>query len=184
MLPETEEIKKRRKLLDLTQKRLAMLSGISQSIVAKIESNKVSPSYTIIRKIFEVLESLEKKEESTAKQIMTEKIISLSKNDKLTKAIKLMETYGYSQIPVMEGGHSVGSLTDKTILDKLTNNMSIENLKKLQVKSIMGESFPTVGENTSTSVITVLLKDNYAVLIRRKEKIVGIVTRSDLFKMK
>ena len=53
MIPDIKEIKHNRMLLGLTQKDLASKTGISQSIIAKIESNKVSPSYEIIKRFMQ-----------------------------------------------------------------------------------------------------------------------------------
>ena len=60
MLPDVKEIKRRRKALGLTQKKLAMLAGVSQSVVAKIESGNVAPSYSIVKRLFDVFEEMSK----------------------------------------------------------------------------------------------------------------------------
>ena len=39
MLPKLEEISKRRRVLGLSQKHLARLAGVSQSMIAKIEAD-------------------------------------------------------------------------------------------------------------------------------------------------
>ena len=56
MLYELTRIKQMRRNLELTQTELAKLSGVSQSLIAKIERGNIEPSYTIARKIFAVLE--------------------------------------------------------------------------------------------------------------------------------
>jgi predicted transcriptional regulator len=40
MLPRLDEISKRRRVLGLSQKHLAHLAGVSQSMIAKIEAGK------------------------------------------------------------------------------------------------------------------------------------------------
>ena len=55
MLPKLEEIGRRRRLLALSQKQLANLSGVSQSMIAKIESGRISPSYLKTKAIFDIL---------------------------------------------------------------------------------------------------------------------------------
>ena len=62
MLPEIDEIQRKRKSLGLTQKELAALVNVSQSLIAKIETKKVNPSYRIVKKIFDTFEELEKKD--------------------------------------------------------------------------------------------------------------------------
>ncbi|MCS7105908.1 MAG: helix-turn-helix domain-containing protein, partial [Candidatus Aenigmarchaeota archaeon] len=90
MLPEIEEIEKRRKNLGLTQKKLAAFCGLSQSLIAKIESKKVNPSYSSVKKIFDCLEALEKKSLITAEQLASTKVIWIKSKEKVSKAIKLM----------------------------------------------------------------------------------------------
>ena len=51
LLPPVQEIKKRRVALGISQKKLASSIGASQSLIAKIESNRVNPSYDVVKKI-------------------------------------------------------------------------------------------------------------------------------------
>jgi len=53
--PPLSYIKKMRKKFGLTQAKLAKMAGVSQSLIAKIESEKIDPSYKIAKKIFTVL---------------------------------------------------------------------------------------------------------------------------------
>ena len=57
MLPELDGIPRLRKGLGLTQTALAALAGVSQSTVVKIEKGQMSPSYDIVRRIMNALES-------------------------------------------------------------------------------------------------------------------------------
>src|SRR5208282_3870818 len=68
MLPSIEEIGRRRRLLALSQKELANSLGVSQSMIAKIESGRISPSYLKTKAIFDMLEGLERKNEVKAKE--------------------------------------------------------------------------------------------------------------------
>ena len=46
MFNTLQEIKHLRKKFNLTQGELAKLAGVSQSLIAKIESNKINPTFT------------------------------------------------------------------------------------------------------------------------------------------
>ena len=72
MLPQLEEIEKRRKILGLSQKELAKMVGVSQSMIAKIETGRINPSYTKTKDIFDLFESLEKKREIKIGFVVTE----------------------------------------------------------------------------------------------------------------
>ena len=68
-LPPIQEIKKRRIALGISQKKLANTVGASQSLIAKIESNRVNPSYDIVKKIFEYLDRMEQPKTGLAKDV-------------------------------------------------------------------------------------------------------------------
>jgi predicted transcriptional regulator len=182
MLPNIDEMKRRRKNLGLTQKNLAGASGVSQSIIAKIESKKVSPSYAIVKRILDILEGMEKRNQITAKHVLSSRIISIEGGDRIRNAAKLMREHGYSQLPVFDKGHLIGSISEKAILDQISGGKKMSDLMDDKVIAIMEESFPTVRENESASAIVALLQDNHAVLVIRNGKALGIITKTDLLK--
>lgn len=183
MFPDIEEIKKRRNKLGLTQKQLSAMCNVSQSIVAKIESKRINPSYSIMKRIFNTLESLEHKEGLKAKDIMNTKIILVNKNSLVSKAVKLMQKYRYSQLPVFDGKHYIGSISDKSLSEMIYKGSNISELYKRRIKDIMDESFPTIDEDASIKVLSAMLQHSPAILIVKKEKTIGIVTKSDLLKV-
>ena len=52
---ELNDIARLRKQLGLTQPELAQLSGVSQSLIAKLEAGKIEPSYTKVKSIIDTL---------------------------------------------------------------------------------------------------------------------------------
>lgn len=183
MFPDIEEVKKRRNKLGLTQKQLSAMCNVSQSIIAKIESKKINPSYSITKRIFNVLEGLEHKEGKKSKDIMNPRIISINKNSRVSKAVKLMQKHGYSQLPVIDGKQYIGSISDKTISDMIYKGSNISDIYKRKIKDIMEESFPKIDGNASIKVISSLLQYSPAVLIIKGKDTIGIVTKSDLLKV-
>ena len=79
MIYSPQELKKIRKLNNLTQKQLAELSGVSQSLIAKIESNKIDPTFTNAQKIYTALQALSEKDEKKAVDLMNKNLIYLRK---------------------------------------------------------------------------------------------------------
>jgi predicted transcriptional regulator len=183
MLPSLEKIARKRKMLDLTQKKLADLSGVSQSLIAKLESGKTDPSYTKVKAIIDVLNQLEMKMEVHAREIVHSKVISVQKSDKVSKAVRLMMEHGYSQLPVFDGEHAVGSISEKTILSQVSAGRDLSQISVLFVEEVMNEAFPQVGEDAPLSLISGLLQVYPAVLVSKKGKVTGIVTKADLLKM-
>ncbi len=80
------QIKKLRKKLDLNQKELANSSGVSQSLIAKIEAGKIEPTYTKACRILETLKDLAEKEELKASDLMNKKIVFVKPQDKVGEA--------------------------------------------------------------------------------------------------
>ena len=174
MTYELEEIKKIRKKLGMTQTELANRAGVSQSLIAKIESGRIDPTYTKTKKIFAALSELEKKEEIKAEQIMTGRIISISPNEPIKEAISKMKKFQISQLPVIEGNKLIGLVSESTILDALLNP------KSTRVRDIMQESPPIVSKTTSIQVVSNLLKHYPMVLVSEEGKLIGLITKSDL----
>jgi len=183
MLPEIKELKKRRKSLDLTQKKLATIAGVSQSLIAKIESGNLNPSYNVAKRLFETMESLERGTEITAKEFLSPKVVYVDKDDQVSRAMKLMEENGYSQLPVFSGNQTIGSVSDRTILNLIMKGEDLSKILKQPVELVMEEAFPRISENASLTVISALLRHSQAVLVTRKDRCIGIITKTDLFKV-
>lgn len=182
VLPALTDIKTRRKKTGLSQTQLAQESGVSQSLIAKIESGKIEPSYLAAKKIFEVLDKFESKASLKASDIMNKKITAVEKNDKISKAVKLMKQNDLSQLPVFSGKYAVGSISEKSILNK-TIKVGVEVVSQLLVGDVMEDPFPTVSESTPLDVLLAILQHSQAVIVTKKESAVGIVTKSDLLKI-
>jgi len=183
MLPSLEEIGRRRRLLDISQKELAKLAGVSQSMIAKIESERISPSYLKTKAIFDSLESLERRNELRARDICKRRVISVQTHDPVAKGIRLMRESGFSQLPVFNGVQVVGSLTEKIILEKLFAAPKPDELPRQPVESIMEDTFPTVSEETPLSMVSAVLQYAPAVLVAKKGHVQGIITKADLLKV-
>ena len=172
MLPKIEDIKRRRKILELTQTELAKMAGISQSLLVKIEAGRVSPTYDKAERIFLALESIETKNEKKASDVMNKKVVTAKENDKIDKIALLMKQKGISQLPVIDAHDRViGSITESSILD---------NPSAKTVCDALDESLSTINKNTPLKSVRELLKHNSAVLVMEKQKIAGIITKSDV----
>ncbi|MBI5223619.1 CBS domain-containing protein [Candidatus Micrarchaeota archaeon] len=178
---EIEKIGKLRRQLGLTQKELATLSGVSQSLIAKIESGRIDPAYSKVTQILAALEGYTRKDKKRAEQIMSSPVIWVSPKDSLDKSIELMQKNELSQIPVFENEKCVGSIMDSLIVSLLTDSKN-RNIHALSVSQVMAPSFPQVPFDSSTDALADLLKHYRAILIEKNGKIIGIVTKADLFK--
>lgn len=171
---ELEEIKHIRKKLGLTQFELAKRANVSQSLIAKIEAGKLDPTYTNAKKIFTALSDLEKKKELKAEDIMNNKIISIKPDDDIKNAIYKMKKFQISQMPVIQDNKSIGLISESTVLEHITG-------KKVNfVKDIMEESPPIISKETSSQVISNLLKHYPMILVAESGNLVGLITKADL----
>ncbi|MBI5225102.1 CBS domain-containing protein [Candidatus Micrarchaeota archaeon] len=183
MFLELSEIKKQRLLCALTQKQLEKLSGIPQPTIAKIEKGKTDPSYSTARKLFDALEAAKRGREKTALEMMNRKVVLIYEGKKVLDAIKAMRSGQISQMPVIDkNNHLVGSITERTVLAKIDESPGFD-LEKGRIKSVMDEPFPTVSENSPASTVAHILRDSMAVLVMKKNRVEGIITKSDLLRI-
>jgi len=177
---EIGRIGKLRKQLGITQKELATRAGVSQSLIAKIESGKIDPAYSKVMRIMAVLQHEHNRGRKTAEQIMTPHIISVGPGDPVEKAIRLMQSKDISQLPVFEAGKSVGSLSDGMIVDLMERKGG--GLKGVKVGEVMSESFPTIPANSLVDAAVGMFHHYRALLVEKNGKTIGIITKADLLK--
>lgn len=126
---------------------------------------------------------LEDKAFDTARDIIArrkhfEVLVTVSKQDTLADAIRKMSEKGISQIPVLDEGSVVGSLSDSYLLRCIIDDPAAKNKS---VESFMEKPFPFVGLDNSADVLSsVLSKDHKAVLVRDEQNKVHIITQADL----
>ena len=165
-------IRELREEREISQQKLAKAVGISQAHVAIIENEKVNPTLSTVNKIMSILKG---NHHIKCKKVMKRNIISVTSKKKIPDAIRLMNNFEISQIPVIERGICLGSITEKGII----NNMG-KNLRKMTVRDIMERPFPIISSDGSLDVAKPLLEYSHAVLLSEERKIVGIITKSDI----
>ncbi len=174
MAYELEEIKEIRKKFGLTQGGLAARAGVSQSLIAKIEAGRLDPTFSKAQKIFDAIDSLGKKKEIKAGEIMSRRIISVKPGEGIKTAIEKMKKSNISQMPVIEDHRSIGIVSESIILEALLNK------KGDKVKDIMGDSAPVVSKKGTINAVSNLLRFYPMVLVSDGGELKGIITKSDL----
>ncbi len=183
MFPTLDEIAKRRRQLGLKQSELAKMAGVSQSLIAKLEAGTIDSSYTKVKIIFDVLERLEFKTRVQADKVLHKNVVTVQKDEPISKVVKIMKEHGYSQIPVFDGKHSVGSISEKAILRQIMAGKDLDEISKLPTEEIMEEAFPQINEDAPLALISSLLQTYSAVLVSKKGEVIGIITKADLLRM-
>ena len=183
LLPELKEIRERRLRLRISQRELAKNLGVSQSIIAKIEKNKVSPSYALVKKLFAYLDSMRVNSAGKASDIASKPIVSVQTDDAVQRAMHILQTTGYKQIPVRDGELWVGCVYERTISKHMLETNDPRLVLRRQVGQIMDEGLPSAVEETPVVALIPLLQQHQAVLVTRKGRVVGIITNADLLKL-
>lgn len=95
------------------------------------------------------------------------------------RALDLLKEHDVSQLPVLEHGKSVGSLTDYELM---TSVLEQPALIDAPVSKVMAPSFPSISIDSQLEDIVHLMmqKKNSAVLIHEDAEVVGILTRYDV----
>ena len=170
------EIKKIRKSLGLTQKKLAHLSGVSQSLIAKIEAGRIDPTYSKVTRIFSTLDSQKKSVDITAESIMNRKMITLRPEDSLKRASHVMKIHNISQIPVKKDQKIIGLLSESNFVDAIKNGFP----EISPIEKIMGDAPPVITPKAGIDIISNLLKFYPLIIIEKKGHSLGIITKSDI----
>ncbi len=184
MLPSIEELKKRRIKLGLSQRKFASYLSVSQSTITKIENKKLSPSYELVKKAFDILDSFGSPQIGLVGDIAIKKVVSVQDNDVISKAVQLLQQHGFKQLPVRDKeNHWVGSISERSISNRLLKVANPKLLMTREVSEVMDEAFPMIAEDTPISLAIPLLQHFQAVLTTKKGRVTGIVTNADLVSM-
>jgi len=181
LLPQISTVQARRRRLGITQAQLAKASRTSQSFIAKLETQKLDPAYSLATKVFSALDSLEASSGAVAGDLMTPRVYSVRPSEKVGAAVAILRKNDISQMPVMENGKAIGSITERWMLELLSNNDYAKVATKL-VGDTMDEPFPCVSTKTPASAVVGLLKYAPAVLVMRGHEVAGIISKSDMLK--
>jgi predicted transcriptional regulator len=196
-LPDLDKIRQMRKRLGLSQRELASLAGVSQSLIAKIERGSIDPSYSNVRRILFAFEDVLRKRkvegvrsgaQLTVGDLATKGVITVSPDQTVGEATERMMKGRFTQLPVMVGEKVIGALTDDRLRDytiEATKNRtkSYEEVMRTKIEEMMGEPFPILSEDTPIDVASLHLQREEAILISRKGAIVGILTSADFLNL-
>ena len=127
---------------------------------------------------------LEKVPEATAAQVLARRVeagelITISPDDSVEQASAVMAEHGVSQVPVMEAGNMVGSLSESAILSLLLGS---PEAKSRLVTDVMGEPFPVVESTMPLAELASYLEGSCgAVMVRDSGSgSLALLTQTDL----
>jgi cystathionine beta-synthase len=107
-------------------------------------------------------------------------LVSLAPSAQVRQALGLMSTWGVSQIPVLEDGRSIGTLTEGVLM---TRALAQPALLDRPVREVMEASLPIVDAGfASDRLAPMLTRELPAALVEKDGKLIGIVSRYDVLR--
>ncbi|MDE1861239.1 MAG: CBS domain-containing protein [Candidatus Micrarchaeota archaeon] len=186
----SSKIKNMRRALGISQKRLAIMAGKSQSTVARIESDieSLNPSY---QTIFEIIDSLNNANKANvrpgllnkkASEIMHKRIVYAAPNDTIAKAIAIVRENDLTQLPILDRRKTViGTIYQKDLLDVATKNPGA--IGHMKVTDVLMPALPQVDKDTDLTKLKPVLENWNAVIVTEKNRAIGIITIYDILQL-
>jgi predicted transcriptional regulator len=177
-IPTGGYLRQWRKSLGLTQSMLAERSGLTQSVIAKVETEVVDPRVSTLRKMVRALKREESPEKAhTVGDIMVSEITTLAQTDTVQSSIDKMVVGGISHLPVLNADGSVVGLVSESSL--LKENVS----KNALVEEVMRVDFTLIDADVSIGEARRLLGGSEILLVSRRGELVGLVSRIDMIRV-
>ena len=74
-------------------------------------------------------------------KMVHKEVVTIQKTESISKMVKLMKDYGYSQVQAFDGKQSVGSILEKTILRQILAGKDLEQISALSTKRLWRRLF-------------------------------------------
>ncbi len=167
-----------RKKFNLTQHEFAKLAGVSQSLIAKIESGLLDPSYSNVVKLTNAINLLANEQDPDVGTIMSKTITTVESTTKVIDVIKLMKDRAISQIPITDQGKIIGLISETCLLEK-----ELAKIKLLTARDVMTDAPPVISRKTKVSAAAALLRQFQLLVVQENDAYVGVVTKTDVLKL-
>ena len=177
---DPKQLKKIRVQLGITQSELARAAGVSQSLIAKLESGLVDPSFSTMKSISEALRSQIRIEGKKASEVMSKPVISIQSTVTISESVNAMKKNGISQLPVYSGTRLVGSITENQIVHLLSALDDPRSILGKPISSYLQPTFPIVSADTPVEALFSLFKFVPAILVASGDKVEGVITKIDM----
>lgn len=166
-----------RKSLGLTQAALAERSGLTQSVIAKVETEVVDPRISTVRKMVGALNRFQHPDQAhTVEDIMVSEVTALLQTDSVQSAVDKMVLGGISHLPVLsESGSVVGLVSEASLLKS-------DSAKQTRVEEVMRVDFSMIDADVSIGEARRLLGKEEVLLVSSRGVLVGLVGRIDMVK--
>ncbi|MDX1624373.1 MAG: pyridoxal-phosphate dependent enzyme [Gemmatimonadota bacterium] len=153
---------------------VAMLCDLGERYLSKLHSDEwMRENRMLEEEEIEVGYLLERKAGDDAPSL-----IMIESDATVREALQLMEKYNVSQIPVIEGEEQRGSLSERTLLNRV---LAEPDALEKPLDDYLEDPFPAVEEDASMKVaVGYFTSGEDALLVRRGTRFVGILTKFDV----
>jgi len=126
------------------------------------------------------------------KDVMTTEVVTISPETTFSEAMDLIRQKGIRRLPVVKNNKVVGIVTEKDLLSASPSQATTLDvweitslLSKLKVKQIMRTDVVHVHPNTPIEDAAKIMADKKigSLVVLEEERLVGIITESDIFKV-
>jgi predicted transcriptional regulator len=174
------EIRRRRVALGIPLGELARAVGRSDATLSRIERGQIRPSYDLVQRLLAYLEEQEglQTPRLAVRDVLNRAVVTVDSSSTLQVAAQRMEGGAFSQLPVVEHGRVVGSLSEGALLRALGRSKG----GRARVREILEPAYPQVDEEFPADLLPSLFAHYPAVLVTRRGELRGIVTKADLIR--
>ena len=180
--PRLEEIRERREALGISLKKFSEMTGTKPSFLSMIETRKANPNYELLETIFLTLDQEENHALKTIKTIgqLSKKMISVEKNEFLTKTVSIMHKKNFSQMPVFSNSKCVGLVSEHSISKFFLDNQGSLNTDTTRVGEIMDFPPPIIDSNYKmTPLLLEFLLEHDCLLVSENGRITSFIAKID-----
>jgi len=122
------------------------------------------------------------------KQIMTQKVVTITLADSLRRADELLMQGRFRHLPVVEGDRLVGIVSDRDIRAPLFLNSretALQAMEQKQIGQIMRQPVLTASPLMAVEQAAAIMHENKigCLPVVEGERVVGILTESDIFRI-
>ncbi len=173
-------LRRRRIALGIPLRELARAVGRSDATVSRVERGQIRPSYELVEKIDGYLQHREglATPRLTVGDVMNRALVTVEPAAPLATAAQRMEAGGFSQLPVVESGRVIGSVSETTVLRALAQPQA----RRARVADALEPAYPVVDEGFPADLLPPVLGRYPAVLVMHRGELRGIVTKADLIR--
>ncbi len=173
-------LRRRRIALGIPLHELARAVGRSDATLSRVERGQIRPSYELVEKIDAILERREglATPRLTVGDVMNRSLVTVDASAPLAVAASRMEAGGFSQLPVVDDGRVVGSVSEAAVLRAVAQPTA----RRARVRDSLETAYPIVDEAFPADLLPPVLGRYPAVLVMHRGELLGIVTKADLIR--